>query len=74
MTKFEAWMKAFRLRTLALSFSVIAMGSAVAFQNDFFRPDVMILALVTSLFLQILSNLSNDYGDAMSGADDAGRV
>ena len=74
MTKLDAWMKAFRLRTLALSFSVIAMGSAMAFQQGFFRLDVMLLALLTTLFLQILSNLSNDYGDAISGADHAGRV
>ena len=74
MTQFDAWMKAFRLRTLALSFSVIAMGSAVAFQLGSFRFEVMLWAFATTLFLQILSNLSNDYGDAVSGADDAGRV
>jgi 1,4-dihydroxy-2-naphthoate octaprenyltransferase len=74
MTKFNAWIKAFRLRTLALSFSVILMGSATAYQQCLFRVEVMLLALLTTLFLQILSNLSNDYGDAMSGADDDGRV
>lgn len=74
MTKFNAWIKAFRLRTLALSFSVILMGSAAAYLQCLFRVEVMLLALLTTLFLQILSNLSNDYGDAMSGADDDGRV
>ncbi len=74
MTKLNSWIKAFRLRTLALSFSVILMGSAVAYQQGVFRLSVMLLALLTTLFLQILSNLSNDYGDAMSGADDEGRV
>lgn len=74
MTKTDAWIKAFRLRTLALSFSVVLMGSALAFQFDSFRAGVMILTLLTTLFLQILSNLSNDYGDAVSGADDQGRV
>ena len=32
------------------------------------------LALVTATFLQILSNLANDYGDALSGVDDENRL
>lgn len=74
MTKFQAWVEAFRLRTLALSLSAIGMGSAVASACGLFRTEVWIWAMLTTLFLQILSNLSNDYGDAVSGADHAGRV
>jgi 1,4-dihydroxy-2-naphthoate octaprenyltransferase len=32
------------------------------------------LALLTAVFLQILSNLANDYGDAFKGTDNAGRI
>ncbi len=50
------------------------MGSAVAVQNGEFKAGLFMLILLTTLFLQILSNLSNDYGDSVSGADQAGRV
>jgi len=38
------------------------------------RLDVFFLALATALLLQILSNLANDYGDAMTGADAKDRL
>lgn len=69
-----AWIKAFRLRTLPLSFSVIIVGSALAWQAEAFGLGIFLLALLTTLFLQILSNLSNDYGDAVSGVDFCGRI
>ncbi len=68
------WIKAFRLRTLPLSFSLIIVGSTIAWQRGIFAYDIFLLALLTTLFLQILSNISNDYGDAVSGVDFANRV
>jgi len=38
------------------------------------RLDVFFLALVTALLLQILSNLANDYGDAVIGTDTKDRL
>lgn len=73
MKKLKAWIDAFRLRTLPLSFSLIFVGSALAYQYDCFDVLIFVMAIVTTLFLQILSNISNDYGDAVSGADFAGR-
>ncbi|MBP5365362.1 MAG: 1,4-dihydroxy-2-naphthoate octaprenyltransferase [Bacteroidales bacterium] len=70
----KAWISAFRLRTLPLSFSLIIMGSAIAWSNNLFDISIFALAILTTLFLQILSNVSNDYGDAHSGVDFAGRV
>lgn len=87
--KTKAWLKAFRLRTLPLAFSVIVAGTALCFQwgwilnvpstgsNLFILKidiPVFVLTLVTTLFLQILSNLANDYGDYKKGTDDAGRI
>ncbi len=63
------WITAFRLRTLPLSLSTIFMGSFLAAFYGHFRFDVLIWASLTTLFLQILSNLANDYGDYVSGAD-----
>lgn len=50
------------------------MGSFLASHDGRFRWDVFGLALLTTLFLQILSNLANDYGDSVNGADNTERV
>ncbi len=68
------WLKAFRLRTLPLAFSSVLTGTAVAVDIGFFDWVVFTLALITTLFLQILSNLANDYGDAQKGTDNENRV
>lgn len=68
------WINAFRLRTLPLAFSCIIMGSGLAFRDGQFNLTVFVLALVTTLFLQILSNLANDYGDFVKGTDNNNRV
>lgn len=72
--KIKHWIEAFRLRTLLLSFSLIIMGSTIAYCEGDFNTVTFVMALLTTLFLQILSNIANDYGDAVSGADYAGRV
>jgi 1,4-dihydroxy-2-naphthoate octaprenyltransferase len=38
-----------------------------------FRWDIFLLCILTTIFLQVLSNLANDYGDSVNGADHAGR-
>ena len=68
------WIKAFRLRTLPLAFSCIIMGSGLAYADGGFNLTVFGLALITTLFLQILSNLANDYGDFVKGTDNEERV
>src|ERR1041385_5686317 len=91
--KTKAWLKAFRLRTLPLAFSVIVAGTALAWPHPYtgaqglngliriFHPehfhvryDLFVLTLITTLFLQILSNLANDYGDYAKGTDNKDRV
>jgi 1,4-dihydroxy-2-naphthoate polyprenyltransferase len=67
--KKQAWLHAIRLRTLPLALSSILMGSFLAAYNMGFRGPVFILAALTTIFLQVLSNLSNDYGDSIHGAD-----
>lgn len=67
------WLRAFRLRTLPLALSSIAMGAFLAHNADAFRWDIFLLCVLTTIFLQILSNLANDYGDSIHGADHAAR-
>lgn len=68
-SKKQAWLHAIRLRTLPLALSSILMGSFLAAYMASFRWEVFILAALTTIFLQILSNLANDYGDSVHGAD-----
>jgi len=74
MTKTEAWFRAFRLRTLPLSFSSVILGSLMALYKNSFDGSILAGALLTTLFLQILSNLANDYGDFVNGVDNDGRT
>lgn len=69
----KAWLHAFRLRTLPLALSSIAMGAFLAAEQDAFQWPVFLLCVLTTIFLQILSNLSNDYGDSVHGADHSDR-
>lgn len=74
MSKAAAFIKAARLRTLPLSFSAVITGSSLAIFSGKTETLVIILCLVTTLFLQILSNLANDYGDFIKGTDNEQRV
>lgn len=69
MTTWQHWLRAFRLRTLPLALSSIAMGGFLAADSGAFRSDIFVLCILTTVFLQILSNLANDYGDSVHGAD-----
>ncbi|WP_373522896.1 1,4-dihydroxy-2-naphthoate polyprenyltransferase [Aquiflexum sp.] len=72
-SKKEAWLHAIRLRTLPLALSSILAGSFLAAHYQVFRLEVFIFASLTTIFLQILSNLANDYGDSVHGADSKDR-
>ena len=67
------WLTAMRLRTLPLALSSIGMGGFLAASTGKFNRSVFLLCCLTTIFLQILSNLANDYGDSVNGADHAGR-
>ena len=68
------WLHAFRLRTLPLAGGSILAGSGLAAFDGAFRPLVFGLALLTALLLQVLSNLANDLGDHLNGADNEHRI
>ncbi|MGY3869229.1 1,4-dihydroxy-2-naphthoate polyprenyltransferase [Aeromonas crassostreae] len=71
---FSVWLLAARLRTLPLACSSILLGSGLAASRGAFDGGIMALSLLTAILLQILSNLANDYGDAVSGADNGERI
>jgi 1,4-dihydroxy-2-naphthoate octaprenyltransferase len=57
-----------------LSASGILMGSFLAAEQGYSRHAVFAFAMLTALCLQILSNLSNDYGDFKTGVDNPERL
>jgi 1,4-dihydroxy-2-naphthoate octaprenyltransferase len=71
---FRAWLESLRLRTLPLAFASILTGSALAWWQGTFNLTVALLCFLTSGLLQILSNLANDYGDAVKGSDGSERL
>src|SRR5690554_8180831 len=74
MTPVSAWLESFRLRTLPLSLSTIILGGFLAAFQQKFQLSILIWSFLTTLFLQILSNLANDYGDTVQGVDNQDRI
>lgn len=68
------WLDAARPKTLPLALVSIVTGSSLAFSYGRFSWLVMLFALTTATLLQILSNLANDYGDAIKGTDNEKRL
>ncbi len=68
------WFDAARPKTLPLALVSIFTGSALAFSSGHFSLPIALLALLTATLLQILSNLANDYGDAVKGTDNEKRL
>lgn len=70
----KKWLEAFRLRTLPLALASIGMGAFLAASSGYFEWSIFALCALTTIFLQVLSNLANDYGDSIHGADSAERT
>jgi len=74
MSSIKVWLLAARLRTLPLSVAGIFMGAGLALRDGQFSFVIFILALLTTVAFQVLSNFANDYGDGVKGTDNASRV
>jgi 1,4-dihydroxy-2-naphthoate polyprenyltransferase len=70
------WLMAARPRTLPAAIAPVLVGSAAAVQwvGHLPRWGAFFAALVGSIFIQIGTNLANDYSDAKRGADTADRL
>ncbi len=74
MSNIKTWLSAMRLRTLPLSVSGIIIGACFAYYDGAFDLLIFIIAMLLTIGFQILSNLSNDYGDGIKGTDNENRV
>jgi 1,4-dihydroxy-2-naphthoate octaprenyltransferase len=63
-----------RPRTLPAAVAPVLVGTALAGAEGEFRPLAFCAALIGSVFIQIGTNLSNDYSDARRGADTEERL
>jgi 1,4-dihydroxy-2-naphthoate octaprenyltransferase len=63
------FIKAARLRTLPLSISGIIVGSFLAVSAGLFNWLIFLLAIITTIGFQVISNFANDYGDGVKGTD-----
>lgn len=73
MSLISIWIQAARPRTLPLALAATGMGNLLVFKTGNFQIFICLLSILTTLFLQILSNFANDYGDSIHGADNDNR-
>jgi 1,4-dihydroxy-2-naphthoate octaprenyltransferase len=70
----KAWVLASRPKTLFASVSPIILGTALACSRGLGDGTAAFAALIGAIFIQIGTNLANDYWDAKKGADRAERL
>jgi 1,4-dihydroxy-2-naphthoate polyprenyltransferase len=68
------WLMAARPRTLPAAIAPVLVGTALGMTDGDLRVGGFIAALLGAIFIQVGTNLSNDYSDARRGADTEERL
>jgi 1,4-dihydroxy-2-naphthoate octaprenyltransferase len=68
------WVMAARVRTLPASVAPVLVGTSLALGAGHFHALAFVAALLGAVFIQVGTNLSNDYSDARRGADTEDRL
>ena len=74
MSPLHIWLMAARPRTLPAAVAPVLVGTALAATEGTFRWLTFVAAMLGALFIQVGTNLSNDYSDARRGADTEDRL
>lgn len=74
MSKIKYYVESMRLRTLPLAVAGIIMGGILAAKAHYWSLEIFLWALLTAVFLQILSNVANELGDLQKGTDNEYRL
>jgi 1,4-dihydroxy-2-naphthoate octaprenyltransferase len=74
LSPLRLWLVASRPRTLPAAVAPVLVGTALAGTEGTFKPLRFACALIGSIFIQIGTNLANDYSDARRGADTEDRL
>ncbi|MBK8026210.1 MAG: 1,4-dihydroxy-2-naphthoate octaprenyltransferase [Chloroflexi bacterium] len=69
-SRFSAWYRAARPRTLTATYVPLGTAAALAIQNGVFDLMRFALSLIAALLLQIAANLINEYFDFRRGAEE----
>jgi 1,4-dihydroxy-2-naphthoate octaprenyltransferase len=67
------WILAIRPQTLPAAIAPVMIGTAMALGDGLFHGPSALMALAAALFIQIGTNLANDYFDFKKGADTSDR-
>jgi 1,4-dihydroxy-2-naphthoate polyprenyltransferase len=68
------WLMAARPKTLPAAIAPVLVGTSLAIEQGTFHPVSFLAALLGSIFIQVGTNLANDYSDARRGADTEDRL
>ena len=74
MAQLSLWIESARPKTLIASISPVIIGSMIAYSHGCFNYFIFLTALLTGIFLQIGTNLANDYFDTKKGSDRIDRI
>jgi 1,4-dihydroxy-2-naphthoate polyprenyltransferase len=74
LSPLHIWLMAARPRTLPAAVAPVLVGTALAATEGTFKWLTFVAAMLGALFIQIGTNLSNDYSDARRGADTEDRL
>jgi 1,4-dihydroxy-2-naphthoate octaprenyltransferase len=74
LSPLHIWLMAARPRTLPAAVAPVLVGTALAATEGTFRVLTFVAAMLGAVFIQIGTNLSNDYSDARRGADTEDRL
>jgi 1,4-dihydroxy-2-naphthoate polyprenyltransferase len=74
LSPLHIWLMAARPRTLPAAVAPVLVGTALAATEGTFRPLTFVAAMLGAVFIQVGTNLSNDYSDARRGADTEDRL
>ncbi|MBL8146929.1 MAG: UbiA family prenyltransferase, partial [Anaerolineae bacterium] len=70
MTRWQAWRRAARPRTLTATYVPLGAAGVIALQDGVFNLALFALSLLAALLLQIAATLINEYFDFRRGAED----
>jgi 1,4-dihydroxy-2-naphthoate polyprenyltransferase len=74
LSPLHIWLMAARPRTLPAAVAPVLVGTALAATEGTFKWLTFLAAMIGAVFIQIGTNLSNDYSDARRGADTEDRL
>jgi 1,4-dihydroxy-2-naphthoate polyprenyltransferase len=74
LSSLHIWLMAARPRTLPAAVAPVLVGTALAATEGTFKPLTLLAAMLGAVFIQVGTNLSNDYSDARRGADTEDRL